>query len=77
MDILAERARNLGAAGRKGAEETALNESLDICVDNGPVPLLLDNVGGSRESSMTFKTAMCYDTNAKLQVIVFLRSCRS
>ncbi len=73
MDLLAEMAKNLGATGRKGADETALNEGLDICVDNGPVQILLDNVGGSRESSMTSKTAMCCDTNAKLQFIVILR----
>ncbi len=57
-----------------GADEAALDESLDICVHRGPVQLLLDNVGGSRESSMTSKTTMSCDTNAKLQLIVLLRN---
>ncbi len=38
----------------------------------GPVQLFLDDVGSSCESSMTFKTTMCCDTNAKLQLIILL-----
>ncbi len=33
VDLLAERARNLGATGRNCADETALSESHDICFD--------------------------------------------
>ncbi len=74
MYPLAERTKNLGCIRRKCADETALNDGLDICVDSGPVQLLFDCVGGYRESSMTSKNAMGYDTNAKLQVIVLLRN---
>ncbi len=74
VDLLAKRTTNLGTTGLECADEAALNESLDICVHRGPVRFLLDNVGGTRESSMTSKTTMSCDTNAKLQLIVLHRN---
>ncbi len=53
MDMLTKRSEHLGATLQESVDEAALTESLDICVDCGPVQLFLDSVSGRFQSKMT------------------------
>ncbi len=47
VNLLTERARNLGATSRESAYEAAMNKRFDVGIHRSPAQLILDDLGGS------------------------------
>ncbi len=72
VNLLTEWARNLGATCRQSAYEADLNKRFDVGIHGSPAKLILDDVGGGRQSSVTSETAVGSNTNSKLQFFIIV-----
>ncbi len=72
MNLLAEWARNLGATFRQSADDAALNKRFDVGIHGSPAKLILDDLGGGRQSSVPSEAAVGSNTNSKLQFFIIV-----